>query len=109
MLDSADTTWAAGPTIAGMTLADVMALPSAGFTAAGRTFEDPPNTVPTYTSSLDSATGTRFATPADATYGITAYGVQGQRIYLVPPGDYYFSSLDFKAGTSGIVFLTHLC
>ena len=109
MLSSADPAWASEPTIANMTLADVMALPSAGFTTSSRTFADPPNTVPTDTSSLDSATGTRFMTAADATYGITAYGVQNQRIYLVPPGDYYFNNIDFKAGTSGLVFLTHLC
>ena len=86
-----------------MTLVDVMALPSAGFTSASCNFADPPNTVPTDTSTLDSATGSRFMTPADPTYGISAYGVKSLRLYLVPPGDYYFTSLDFKAGTSGLV------
>jgi hypothetical protein len=109
MLSTTDTAWASEPTIAGMTLADVMALPSAGFTASSRSFTDPPNSVAVDSSTLDSATGSRFMTPADATYGISAYGVQSLRIYLVPPGDYYFSSLDFKSGTSGLVFLTHLC
>lgn len=110
MLSSTDPSWASDPTIANMTLSDVMALPSAGFTASSRTFADPPNSVTSDTSTLDLApSGTRFVTPADATYGISAYGVNGLRIYLVPPGDYYFTSIDFKSGTSGLVFLTHLC
>ena len=109
MLSSSDPSWSSQTTIAGMTLANVMALPSAGFASSSRTFGDPPNSVPSDTSSLDSATGTRLMTPADTTYNIAAYGVQGLRIYLVPPGDYYFNNLSLSAGTSGLVFLTHLC
>jgi hypothetical protein len=108
-LSSGDTAWAAEPTVAGITLADVQALPSAGFTAASRTFEDPPNTVPSDSSTLDLATsGTRFVQVADSAHSIGPYGVSGKRLYLVPPGDYYFHNIDFKSGNSGLVLLTHL-
>ncbi len=107
-LSSTDTAWATETTIAGITLADVQALPTAGFTATSRTLGDPNGSVPSDTSTLDSATGTRFRTAADTTYGITAYGVQGKKIYLFPPGDYYFNEMSLSQGTSGIVLLTHL-
>lgn len=106
---STDTALASEPTVAGFTLADVNSkLASAGLTVSSRTFDDPPNTVPSDTSSLDTATGSRFRTPADTTYGISAYGINGKRVYFVPPGDYYFNNLDFKGGTGAIVMLTHL-
>lgn len=111
-LKTTDTTWAAEPTVSGITLADVNALPSAGFTAASRTFTDPTSTVPSDTSNRDDSSSSsanwRFVQPADTTYGIAAYGIKGKRLYLVPPGDYYFTKFDFKAGTSALVFLTHL-
>ncbi len=108
ILRSTDPAWSAETTISGITLADVQALPSAGFTLNSRSFTDPSNNVPSDTSALDAATGSRFRTASDTTYGITAYGVQGKKIYLIPPGDYYFNDFNLKQGTSGIVLLTHL-
>lgn len=112
MLSSADTSLASEPTLAGLTLADVNSkLVSAGFTTASRTFSDPPNSVPSATSALDApsaGSSARFVIPADATYNISAYGIKGLRTYFLPPGDYYFNNFDFKAGTSALVFLTHL-
>lgn len=111
-LNTLDPTWLAEPSVAGITLADVNALPSAGFTTASTTFGDPPATVPTDSSTRDDSSSSsanwRFVQPADATYGISAYGIKGKRVYLVPPGDYYFNRFDVKAGTSALVFLTHL-
>lgn len=107
-LNSADPSWALETTVAGITSSDVAALPSAGFTASSRTLGDPNNTFPSDTSTLDDADGPRFYTPSDTTYGITAYGVQGQRIYIIPPGDYYFNNISLSQGTTAVVLLTHL-
>lgn len=114
-LSSTDTSLASEPTVAGITLSDVNTkLVSAGFTVNSRTFADPTNTVPSDTSSLDKkatipSTSWRFVQP-QTTY-LQPYGAADQnsnRVYFVPPGDYYFTRLDFKQGTSVVVFLTHL-
>lgn len=114
MLSSADTALASEPTVAGLTLDDVNTkLVSAGFTVSSRTFEDPPNTVPNDTNLADdpgsATTPKRFVQPADPSFpSATPFGVRSQKLYLVPPGDYYFNNMDFKSGTAGLVFLTHL-
>lgn len=111
MFRSTDTALASEPTIAGLTLSDVNTkLASAGFTTASRNLGNPPNTIPAATSSLDAPTATngRFMVPADATYGISAYGIQGKQTYFFPPGDYYLSSWNWSKDDIGVVFLTHL-
>jgi len=107
-LSSTDPAWSSEPAISGITLADVQTLPSAGFTASSRTLGDPGNSVPSDTSTLDTSAGPRFYTAADPTYQISAYGVNGDKIYIIPPGDYYFNNLSLSQGTTGIVLLTHL-
>ena len=112
---STDTTLASEPTIAGLTLADVNSkLNTAGFTVNSRTFGDPTNSVPKDTSALDNSASSpsswRFVQPA-TTYITSPYGAADQnnnRVFFVPPGDYYFNRLDFKSGTSVVIFLTHL-
>lgn len=111
-LKSTDTAWSSEPTVAGITAADVATgLTSAGFTVSSRTFGDPTNSVPADTSNADSSTSPsstwRFVYPGSV-YGTAPYGIQGLRTYFVPPGDYYFNNIDFKAGNAAIVFLTHL-
>lgn len=86
-------------------------LVSAGFTAASRTFKDPPNSVPSATSAFDNDNGPRFATPLNPELPgtPTREGINGQKTYFLPPGDYYFNNVDFKSGNAAIVMLTHLC
>ena len=115
VLKSTDPTLASEPSIAGLTLADVNSkLNSAGFTAASRTLGDPGNGVTSDTSSLDksgSSSSTWRFVQAQTGYITAPYGVADQsanKIYFVPPGDYYFTKLDIKQGSSAIVFLTHL-
>jgi len=110
MLRSTDTTLSTEPTVAGITLADVQTkLTTAGFTAASRSLGTAPITATKDTSNLDKAppTGTRFVMQADS-HGAQAIGANtGGATYFLPPGDYYFSDLNFiNKGTW--VMLTHL-
>jgi hypothetical protein len=107
-LSSSDPSWAAMTTVSAITAAAVQALPSAGFTSSSRTLGDPSNSTPSDTSTLDTSAGPRFFTAADATYKIDAYGVNGKKIYILPPGDYYLNNLSLSQGTSALVLLTHL-
>lgn len=111
-LRSTDPTWAAETTVAGITVADVAALQSAGFTSASRSLTDPTNTVTSDTSMRDDITALaanrRFVQPADTTYGIAGYGVRGKRLYIFPPGDYYFTSFNVNGGNTALIFMTHL-
>jgi hypothetical protein len=86
-------------------------LASAGFTSSSRTFSDPPNSVPSATSTLDQNNGVRFATPLNPELSgtLTREGILGKKTYFLPPGDYYFNNIDFKSGNAAIVMLTHLC
>jgi len=114
VLKATDPTLASEPTIAGLSLADVNSkLASAGFTAASRTFADPPTSLPTDSASIDKSASSsstwRFVQPSTAY--LSAYGVadgSNNKIYFVPPGDYYFTKLSITKGTSVVVFLTHL-
>lgn len=106
---STNTSVADEPTIAGFTMADVNSkLVSAGFTTASRVLTDPPNSVPSASSNLDAANGTRFRYGGDLTYGTPAEGIQSKRTYFLPPGDYYFHKIDYRAGNAAMVLLTHL-
>lgn len=108
MLKSADPSLASEPTIAGLTLADVNSkLTTAGFTIASRSLGTAPLKTTSDTSSLDNPGASRFAMPADPTYGAQAIGVNGTPVYFFPPGDYYLSDLNF-VNKGSWVMLTHL-
>jgi hypothetical protein len=108
MLKSADPTLATEPTVAGITLADVNSkLTTAGFTVASRSVGSAPITDTKDTSALDNASGgTRFVMAAGP-HGGTPVGVGGTPVYFFPPGDYYFSDLNFLNKGSWVI-LTHL-
>jgi hypothetical protein len=108
MLKSTDPSLASEPTTAGFTLADVNSkLTTAGFTSASRSFGSAPIKVTNDSSALDNPGGSRFAMPADPTYGAQAIGVNGTPVYFFPPGDYYLSDLNF-INKGSWVMLTHL-
>lgn len=113
-LKSTDTALVSEPTIAGLTLADVNSkLDSAGYTAASRNLTDPTNSTPSDTSALDNSASPssswRFVFPGGLS-GVTvgSFGTFGKRLLIFPPGDYYFTSMSLKGGTTGLLFLTHL-
>ena len=108
VLSSTDSSWAKELTATSATLADVQALPSAGFTSSSRTLGDPSNSTTSDTSTLDTNAGPRFYTAQDLTYQINAYGLNGQKVYIIPPGDYYFNNISLSQGNTGILLLTHL-
>ncbi len=88
-------------------------LVSAGYTTSTYTLSDPQgNTAPSDACTYDQANGTRFASsrPAnsDPAYVFTSQGAYGCNVLFLPPGDYYFNSLDLKQQNTALVLLTHL-
>jgi len=79
---------------------------SAGFTNTTYSWGDPTNSVTASSNVNDQSTAAanvrRFAT---ATAGDQIFN---KRTYFLPPGDYYFTDVDFNSGNSAIVMLTHL-
>jgi hypothetical protein len=77
---------------------------SAGYATNTATFSGPIGSTPTSTNTNDSASAPvstrRFATAAE--------GIQGLKTVFLPPGDYFFNSINLKGGTDAIVLLTHL-
>lgn len=89
---------------------------SAGYTASSRLLEDPNNTFPSDTATIDAiTTGTRYVTlQVNVVNGVVTFsppaleGTEGLRLLIVPPGDYYLGRVDLKGGTTGLIVLNHL-
>lgn len=89
---------------------------SAGYSSSTRLMSDPSNAFPNATSTLDAVTtGTRYVTMQISVVNGNVVlspppieGVQGQRLLIIPPGDYYLGRIDLKGGNTGIIVLNHL-
>lgn len=109
-LKTSNTTLSQITTINGLTMDQVTLgngvclFDSAGYTTSTATFTGPTGSTPSSTNSNDSASAPtssrRFATASE--------GIQGLKTVFVPPGDYYFNTINLKGGTDAIVLLTHL-
>ncbi len=89
---------------------------SAGYTASSRLLGDPDNSFPSDSSLLDpTSTGTRYVTMQISVLNGEVVlsappieGLQGLRLLVVPPGDYYLGRVDLKGGATGLLMLNHL-
>jgi hypothetical protein len=109
-LRSSNTSLSEITTINGLTLDQVTLgngaclFDTAGYQTNTATFSGASGSTPSSSNSNDSSSAPtntrRFATATE--------GIQGLKTVFLPPGDYYFNTIDLKGGNNAMVLLTHL-